>query len=96
MVSLRLAEGMLSMCVPTTMTGELGARPYMVWKLERGGGEEEQGEGGKDRRGRRGARRERGRREVERKGRGGKSRREEERGRRRKGRRGGRWEEREE
>ena len=57
MVSLRLAEGMLSMCVPTTMTGELGARPYMVWKLERGGGEEEQGEGGKDRRGRRGARR---------------------------------------
>ena len=29
MVSLRLAEEILSMCVPTTMTGELGARPCM-------------------------------------------------------------------
>lgn len=57
MVSLRLAEGMLSMCVPTTMTGELGARPYMVWKLERGGGE---GEQGKDRGGKGGARRREG------------------------------------
>ena len=57
MVSLRLAEGMLSMCVPTTMTGELGARPYMVWKLERGGGE---GEQGKDRGGKVGTRRREG------------------------------------
>ena len=70
-VSLRLAEGILSMCVPTTMTGELGARPYMVWKVERGGvqGEWEGREGGRWR----GGARRRGQGERGRRG-GGKSR----------------------
>ena len=45
MVSLRLAEEILSMCVPTTMTGELGARPCMGGEGRWRGGARRKGQG---------------------------------------------------